>query len=584
MNNKFTQQWLEILCTQLPGVESGLFMIRNNQSKQLKLAAKWPAELKQFGDFGEVIKYALKKRQTTCFPKAVATEEKASDLYAHPIFVQSQLLGVLILRTRNESAQRQKAIQNWLKKSTHWLKLASPSKTQQDDFYGPVVALLAACFEQRSYQQGLISMVSEMTLMFDCERVAFAELKGHYSQVVALSNSADFNDRSNLMKKVADAMDEAIEQDNIIAFPEPNAKTIQRSHQELSRQYGSGSILTIPLVHGDQVFGAVTLLRSEETPFTPETIRLCQQAFSLLAPYLALKKEQEKNLLLKIGASVRQQLQTLFGIRHLKIKLATSAVLALLSFGSLIQADHRVTADAVLEGRIQRVITAPFPGYLLSATVSAGDTVAQGDIMATLNGDEIELELKKLKGELQKARREYREAQSTRNLVKVSVVNEQIRQTTAKIELAQQRLERINLTAPFDGVVIEGDLNQLLGAPVERGEALFKIAPLEGYRIILKVNERQISYIQQGQNGRLILPSLSDHEFPLTVEKITAASQAEDGANIFRVEASLGTATDLLRPGMQGVGKINAGQARLIWIWTHEITDWLRLWFWSWWP
>jgi hypothetical protein len=39
-----------------------------------------------------------------------------------------------------------------------------------------------------------------------------------------------------------------------------------------------------------------------------------------------------------------------------------------------------------------------------------------------------------------------------------------------------------------------------------------------------------------------------------------------------------------LRPGMEGIGKISAGRERMIWIWTHGLTDWLRLWVWSWWP
>jgi hypothetical protein len=67
------------------------------------------------------------------------------------------------------------------------------------------------------------------------------------------------------------------------------------------------------------------------------------------------------------------------------------------------------------------------------------------------------------------------------------------------------------------------------------------------------------------------------------VEQITSVARAEDGANIFRVEASLANAPELLRPGMEGVGKIDAGRERLVWIWSHEIIDWLRLWIWTWW-
>jgi hypothetical protein len=133
-------------------------------------------------------------------------------------------------------------------------------------------------------------------------------------------------------------------------------------------------------------------------------------------------------------------------------------------------------------------------------------------------------------------------------------------------------------------VVIDGDLSQQLGSPVERGDALFKIAPLEGYRIILKVDESKISYVREGQVGSLTLSSLSQLSFPIRVERITSVARAEDGANMFRVEASLPGVPDMLRPGMQGIGKINAGSERMLWIWTHEIIDWLRLWAWSWWP
>ena len=39
-----------------------------------------------------------------------------------------------------------------------------------------------------------------------------------------------------------------------------------------------------------------------------------------------------------------------------------------------------------------------------------------------------------------------------------------------------------------------------------------------------------------------------------------------------------------LRPGMEGVGKIDIDERKLVWIWTHSFTDWVRLWLWSWMP
>lgn len=584
MNKKFSQQWLETLCSLLPNVHSAVFMVPDRKKSLMRPVAKWPVKLEQYKDFSSIVKYALKKKKQAVIPNAESINDQSLDYFALPFFAQSNLLGVIVIKIKHLPETHHKAVFKILKQGLSWLKLAGTDESHNDDFYSNIVGVLASCFEQESYHEGLIRLVTELTRLFNCERVAFSEFKKHHSGIVALSNSANFDGRSNLMQKIADAMDEAIEQDSVITFPNPKSGLIQRAHLELVRKFGSGSLCTIPLVHEKNIFGAVTLLRSEENPFDEDTINLSQQTLSLMTPMLVLKKESERNLVFKIAGGVKKQLQSLFGLKHLKLKLVATATVLILTLTLLIESDFRVSADANLEGKIQRVVSAPISGYLLSASVRAGDTVHKGDIMASLDDAELKLELAKHDGELKKARREYREAQSARDLVKVRIVSEQINQKNAQIELTEQQLEKIRLTAPFDGVVIEGDLSQMLGSPVERGDALFKIAPLEGYRIILKVDESQIAYVKPQQKGTLALSSLSQSTFPLTVEKITAVAKADDGANIFRVEASLENAPDILRPGMQGVGKINAGQARLIWIWTHEITDWFRMWLWSWWP
>ena len=62
------------------------------------------------------------------------------------------------------------------------------------------------------------------------------------------------------------------------------------------------------------------------------------------------------------------------------------------------------------------------------------------------------------------------------------------------------------------------------------------------------------------------------------------ASTPANGVNYFRVEASLEAATEYLRPGMQGVGKILIDERKLLWTLTYDMVNWLRLWVWSWWP
>ena len=157
-------------------------------------------------------------------------------------------------------------------------------------------------------------------------------------------------------------------------------------------------------------------------------------------------------------------------------------------------------------------------------------------------------------------------------------------QAQSQLDLALEKLKRTRITSAIDGVIVSGDLSQMLGTPVEQGKVLFQIAPLSAYRVILEVDERDIAQLQVGQTGELALSGIPGERLRFAVKTITPVSTAQDGRNYFRVEAQLDDASARLRPGMEGVGKIGVGSRKLIWIWTHPLTDWLRLWAWRWLP
>jgi hypothetical protein len=102
--------------------------------------------------------------------------------------------------------------------------------------------------------------------------------------------------------------------------------------------------------------------------------------------------------------------------------------------------------------------------------------------------------------------------------------------------------------------------------------------------VIVEVDERDITDVAVGQQGELVLSSMPDNVFRLIIEKITPVSVAKEGRNYFRVEARLENSSERLRPGMEGFGKISIDRRKLIWIWTHELIDWVRLKLWRWIP
>ena len=579
----FAQNWLAIQCKLITDCCCALLLIIEPDSKNLQPLAHWPPASKEPFQLLTIAQLSLKNSAPVINQQVLASEQQAYDYIAAPIFIASQLVGVIAVKTSAQSEQQQQHILALLEQGQSWLELATAKP--QADFYTTVVSLVATCLDQDRYNEALIALITALNQQFQCERVSIGELKHQHSEIVALSNCAKFDAKANLMRSLGYAMDEAVDQDSIIVYPPAmQSNIITRAHLELARKYGTGAICTLPLSYRDSIFAVITLERSEEQPFAPETVRLLEQTLALLSPFLQLKHEDEQHLLAKIGSDLKKKLSRLFGLKQLGLKLSAMSISLLLVAASVLNGDFKIHANAVLEGKVQRVVAAPMQGFILTAEARAGDTLKKGAMMAAMDDSDLKLEAVKLDSQQQQALREYREAMSGRDLVKVSVLSAQLEQVKAQLQLISEQLQRTVIVAPFDGVVIEGDLSQALGSPVERGDSLFKMAPLEGYRIVLKVNERLIAFVHPGQTGALALSSLPEQPIPLTVEKITAGTRTEDGNNIFRVEASLSTHADLLRPGMAGVAKIVAGQKPYLWIWTHELKDWVILWFWSWYP
>jgi multidrug resistance efflux pump len=173
---------------------------------------------------------------------------------------------------------------------------------------------------------------------------------------------------------------------------------------------------------------------------------------------------------------------------------------------------------------------------------------------------------------------------ATGNRASMRIVREQVNQAAAQLALLNEQLSRAKITAPFTGIVVTGDLSQLLGSPVERGKVLFEVAPLKDYRVRMQVDERDIALVKVGQQGTLVLNSLPDLTFPVGVAKITPVSTSLEGSSYFLVEAAVQEVSERLRPGMEGISKVEVGKRTLIWILMHDLFDWIRLKLWSWLP
>ncbi|MGH8679871.1 MAG: efflux RND transporter periplasmic adaptor subunit, partial [Burkholderiales bacterium] len=253
-------------------------------------------------------------------------------------------------------------------------------------------------------------------------------------------------------------------------------------------------------------------------------------------------------------------------------------ILAALLF---VPVEYRVSAPARVEGAIQRSLVAPVDGFLRAAYVKPGDRVTADQILVELAEQDLQLERRKRESELAQHENTYSAALARSDRTQFVIAQAKAEEARAQLGLIEEQLSRSRIRAPFDGVVIKGDLSQSLGSPVQKGEVLLTIAPVDEFRIIVEVDERDIADVHIGQIGALALAALPSNTLTFKVERVTPVANTRDGRNFFDVEGKLHVHPKSLRPGLQGVAKIKGEDRSFAWIWSHRFVDWVRLTLWS---
>ena len=449
------------------------------------------------------------------------------------------------------------------------------------------VELLAAALEEPRWRVAASVAVTGMADRLGADRVSLGRRRRRRSRIAVMSHSAGFSRKAELVQRIADAMDEAIDQGRRILYPEDGDRplTVTAAHAALTALGAERAVVTVPLRRGDRITGAITAERPAAQPFDPRTVELIEVAADILGPVLEEKRLNDRPFVVKGISALGSGVVSVFGPTRVGLKLGLLAA-ALAVFAALtVTASYRVTADARVEGSVRRVVAAPLDGYVASAAVQPGDTVREGEVMATMDDRDVALELKRWETVRAQRQREYETALGERDPARIGIAATQIGQADAEIALLQERLARTRLVAPFDGIVLSGDLDQSVGAPVSRGTVLYEIAPLDTYRIVLSVDERDLADMSPGLPGEVVLTALPGRSFAVETGRVTSVAGVEDGRNVFRVNAELqGEGGDVLRPGMRGLAKIEIDERPLASIWTNDVLHWLRLKLWRWSP
>ncbi len=582
--SEFCAAWLAIQCRAVPEAVAGLLLLQEGRGR-FTPAAIWPDRARDVTHLAKTAQQALADRKGI----VTAGRDGCSEV-AYPLEVDGQAQGAVVLELRATGAALQSALRQvhwgagWLE--TLFRRRQAGLDAEQLRRTGIALDLVALAGEEKRLRASATAIATDLATRLNCRRVALGLARRRGAQLFAVSHTAWFDEKAETVAALEAAMEEVLDQDAPVVLPAlpETARRIALAAGELAKLSGATSLAAVPLTSGARTIGVLVFEREGIEAFDAAALRLLEAIGHALGPVIAAKAEGEKLVAGRAVTLAGDALRAVFGPRRPALKLALAAAIGLVGWLAIATGEFRVAARAAIEGSVQRAAVAPFEGFVATAPARAGDVVEEGQVLATLDERELRLEAARWRAEREQQALRYQEALGRQDRAQARMQEAQLRQTEAQLALVEGRLARAQVRAPFRGVVVSGDLSQQLGAPVETGKVLFEIAPLDGYRVVLRVEERDLRFVREGQGGELVLTGLTGERFPLSVTKVTPVANAQDGRNLFRVEAAVEDAGARLRPGMEGVAKLAVEERGLVWIWTRSLVDWVRMSLWTWWP
>ena len=435
--------------------------------------------------------------------------------------------------------------------------------------------------EQKRYMAAAMTFCNEVASRYRCERVSLGWLEGDYIRLQAMSHMERFEKKMDAVQNLESAMEEAFDQDEEIIWPRAESSTtVDRNHDSFSREHGSQYLVSLPIRLDGTPVGVLTCERSSDS-FSEADIRglrlLCDQA----ARRLADLKEHDRWFGARLAATVREGLGRLLGVDHTFAKfmgLLLCAALAFLIFGKL---NYRVEAPFILKTDDLALLPAPFDGYIGEVHVEVGDLVKEGDRLLTFDTREILLEESTAIANQNRYTREAEKARASSAMADMKIAQALADQAKAQLDLVRYHLSLAEIRSPFTGIVVEGDLKELLGAPTRKGDVLFKVARIAKMYAELEIDERDVHEVADKASGEIAFLGRPDLKFPILVGRLDPVALTREERNVFLVRSEFSEeVASWWRPGMSGIAKVDVGKRNVLWIFTHRTIDFLRMFFW----
>lgn len=420
------------------------------------------------------------------------------------------------------------------------------------------------------------------------DRAAVAIEHHGKTQIKAISGKSEVNLAEANVKRLRDVMEWAIHAENeVYVVQHKDAVHADREETRLKfkeyfEQTGNRGFYAVPLADEQGRMG-VLAFESRNPDFLSEThfelIKVLASQASVALRNASLYKEVPFIGVLEPLLQKKHQFMEMDKRRRSAYAVLAAGVALFLVLCPL---PMRVVGDAVVAPQTTSRIQTPVDAVVSKVYVKEGDTVKAGAVIADLEDWNYRSALAAAMAKYETAKADMNRALASKDGSEAGIAKMQAEFWAAEVQRAQQRLEHTHLRSAQDGIVATPHMEEAVGQKFLAGDTIATVVNTTQAQVDVEVDEQDLPLISDGDGVAVKLESFPTRKFNGKVSIISPVSTAETDKRVFHARVDVPNGEGLLRPGMQGRGKISTGYRSAGFVLFRGVGMWAWAKIWTW--
>jgi RND family efflux transporter MFP subunit len=263
-----------------------------------------------------------------------------------------------------------------------------------------------------------------------------------------------------------------------------------------------------------------------------------------------------------------------------------AAILALIAAGVIFLGAFPIPmrvegGAAVFPARTAR-IEPELDGVVSRVYVHEGEYVSRGRVLADLEDWDYRTALSGAQAKYRSAASEANRALAANDGAEAGIQQLQARYWLAEVQRSQERLEKTRLRTPIAGWVTTPHVENLVGRKLSAGDDFAEVEDSSTASIDVSIDEPDLPLLHAGDTAGIKLEGYPTKTFRGRVTILSPKSHLEQDQQMFYARVAVPNGDGLMRPGMQGRGKVFVGWRPVGYVLLRRPAMWAYSKWWAW--